>query len=198
MSCQYYIPLIILHLYPHFTYLDVYPFKSLNIMHNQYQGGHDNCFSTNQLCLHQGPQSMVVLDPALFALHVNQISTLPMPHKLVKTISKVTIHSGTLAVGPTTFNRTPKPNCYYNFTEMSHMSQQNLFVVPVLKIYGTKLPVHLLCTIINTSPSDVILPQKQHISEMKLLSNSDDSHSDIQFPQTNSYPSTSCKIYSNS
>ena len=64
-----------------------------------------------------------------------------------------------LAVVPTTFNGTPKPNCYYNFTEMSPKSQQNLFVVQVLKIFGTKLPVHLLCTIMNTSPNDVIMPK---------------------------------------
>ena len=90
-------------------------------------------FSTNQLHLHQGPQSIVVSDPALFPLHVNQISTLPPPHILVKTISQVTIPSRTLAIDPTTFNSKPKPDCYYNFTEMPHKSQQNLFVVPVLK-----------------------------------------------------------------
>ena len=56
-----------------------------------------------------------------------------------------------------TFNSTPKPNCYYDFTEMSYESQQNLFVVPVLKILDAKLPVHLLCTIISTSSDDVIL-----------------------------------------
>ena len=37
-------------------------------------------FSTNQLHLHQGPQFIVVSDPAPFPLHVNQISTLPPPY----------------------------------------------------------------------------------------------------------------------
>ena len=61
-----------------------------------------------------------------------------------------------LATAPTTFNSTPKSNCYYNFTEMSYKSQQNLFVVPVLKIFGAQLPVYLLCTIMYTN-LDVIL-----------------------------------------
>ena len=76
-----------------------------------------------------------------------------------------------LAVVPATFNSTPKPNYYYNFREMSYKSQQNLFVVPVLKIFSTKLLVHLLC---NTSPDDLILPKNWHIDEMKPLSNTDD------------------------
>ena len=97
---------------------------------------------------------------------------------------------------------------------MSHKSQQNLFIVPVLKFLGTKLPVHLLCTIRNTSPDGAILPKNWHMDEMKLLSTSDDSwhppsvnevthdiscdHIDVQHPQTDSFPSTSCKICSNS
>ena len=95
-------------------------------------------FSTNQLHLHQGPQSIVVSDPAPFPLHVNQIATLPPPDILAKTISQVTIPSRTLAIVPTTLNSTPKLNCYYNFTEMPHKSQQNLFVLPVPKMFGTK------------------------------------------------------------
>ena len=106
-------------------------------------------FSTNQLHLHQGPQSIVVSDPAPFSLHVNQTSTMFPPHILVKTVSQVAIPSRTLAIVPTIFNSTPKPNYYYNFTEMTHKSLQNLFVVPVLTIFGTKLPVHLLCTIMK-------------------------------------------------
>ena len=82
-----------------------------------------------------------------------------LKHILVKTISQVTIPLRMLAIAPTTFNSTPKPNCYYNFTEMPHKPQQNLFVVPVLKIFGTILPVYLLCTIINTSPNKVIVPK---------------------------------------
>ena len=64
-----------------------------------------------QLRLHQGPQSIVVSDPTPFPLHTYQISTLPPPHLLVKTISQVTVPSRTLAVVLTTFTSTPKPNC---------------------------------------------------------------------------------------
>ena len=93
----------------------------------------------------------------------------------IRTISQITIPSKTLAIVPTTFNRTPKPDCYYNFTGTPSMSEQNLFVVPLLKIFGTKLPVHLLCTIINAIPNDVILPKNWHISEMKPLNYTDNS-----------------------
>ena len=102
----------------------------------------------------------VVSDPAPFPIHINQISILPLPCLLVKTISQVTIPSITLVIVPNTFTNTPKPNCYYNFTGTPPMSEQNLFVVPLLKIFGTKLPVHPMCTIINSSPDDVILPKK--------------------------------------
>ena len=44
-------------------------------------------FSTKQLHLCQGPQSIVVLDPTPFSLHINQVSTLPPPHLLVTTIT---------------------------------------------------------------------------------------------------------------
>ena len=43
-------------------------------------------FSTKQLHLHEEPQSIVVLDPVPFPLHVNKIYILPPPH-IVKTIS---------------------------------------------------------------------------------------------------------------
>ena len=52
----------------------------LDFSHN-YLIGIDS-FSTKQLHLHQGPQSIVVLDPTPFPLHINQISTLPPPHLL--------------------------------------------------------------------------------------------------------------------
>ena len=119
--------------------------------------------------------SIVVLGPAPFPLHVNQISTMPPLHILVRTVLLVAIPSRMLAIVPATFNSTPKPNCYYYFTEMSYESQQNLFVVHVLKIFDVKLPLHLLCTIINTSPDDVILPKNWNIGEKKLLNNLDDS-----------------------
>ena len=54
----------------------------LDISHNYLIG--TDWFSTNQLHLHQGPQSIIVLDPAPFPLQVVQISTLPPPHVLVK------------------------------------------------------------------------------------------------------------------
>ena len=133
---------------------------------------------------------------------------------LVKTISQVTIPSRMIAIVPTTFNSTLKSNCYYNFTDMSQKLQQNLFVVPVLKIFSTKLPVHLMCTIINLSPDDVILAKSWDIGEMTPLNNSDDfwhplsinevthgissDHTDVQYPKTDSLPSTSCETHSNS
>ena len=79
-------------------------------------------FSTNQLLLHWGPLSSLVLDPTLFPLWV-KISTLPPPHKLVKMSSQDTIPSRTLVIVPTTFNSTPEPDCYYNFTEMPQKPQ---------------------------------------------------------------------------
>ena len=86
-------------------------------MHNYLIG--IDWFSTNQLHLHQGPQSIVVSDPTLFPLHGNQISILPTAHMLVKTKSKVTIPARTLAIVPTIFNNMVKPNCYHTFTEIS-------------------------------------------------------------------------------
>ena len=66
----------------------------------------------------------------------------------------------------------------------------------------------------NTNHNDIILPKNQHIGDMKLVSNSDDSwyppsvsevthdissnHIDAQYQQSDRYPSTSCKICSNS
>ena len=49
------------------------------------------------------------------------------------------IPPGALAIVPTIFNNTPEPNCYYNFTEMSYKPKQNIFVVPVLKIFVEKI-----------------------------------------------------------
>ena len=115
-------------------------------------------FCTKQSHLHQGPQSIVVSDPTPIPLHINQISTLPQPHLLVNTISQGTVPLRALAIILTTLKSTPKPNCYYNLTQSS--SEQNLFIVPLHKLFGTKLPVHLLCTVINTSPDDVILSKK--------------------------------------
>ena len=54
-------------------------------------------------------------------------------------------------------------------------SQQNLFVVTILKFFGKKIPVCLLRTIINASPDNVILHTNWHIGEMKPLSSIDDS-----------------------
>ena len=54
--------------------------------------------SANQLHLHQGPKSIIILDPTPFPLHVNQISTLPPLHILVKTASQDTIPLRALAI----------------------------------------------------------------------------------------------------
>ena len=111
--------------------------------------------------LHQGPKSIVISDPVPFPLHVNQMSTLPAPHILVKTVSQVTLPPRTLAIVPASFNSIPKPDSHYSFMEPSvlYKAQQNLFVVPVFKVFGKKLPVCLLCTIINIIPNDVFLPK---------------------------------------
>ena len=113
---------------------------------------------------------------------------------------------------PTIFNNTPKLNCYYTFTEISYQPQQNLFVVPVIKILGKNYH-YILCMIINTSPDNVILPKHWYIGKMILLNNSDDSwhppsvsevthnisldHIDVQYPKMHSFSQTSCKIHSN-
>ena len=96
------------------------------------------------------PKSVVTLDPAPFPLHVNQISTLPPPHILIKTFSQVTIPPRMIAIIPTTFNGIPKPNCHYSLLELlvQYELQEHLLVVPVLKIFGKKLPSCFLCTLI--------------------------------------------------
>ena len=83
-----------------------------------------DCFSYNQLHLHQGPKSIVISDPAPFPLHINHISTLPLPPPR------------TIAIVPTIYNGVPRPKCHYNFIEPSvpYESQQHLFVVHVLKL----------------------------------------------------------------
>ena len=63
---------------------------------------------------------------------------------------------------------------YYNLTGTQFTSEQNLFVVP-LEIFGAKLPVHLLCTIINISPDVVILPKNCLIGVMTPLNYSNKS-----------------------
>ena len=82
-----------------------------------------------------------------------------------------------IAVITTTFNGIPKPNCDHSLIEslVQHESQQHLLVVPVLKILVRKLPLCLLCTIINTGSDNIVLPQNRHLGEMKPLSDIDDS-----------------------
>ena len=93
-------------------------------------------------------------------------------------------------------------------------SEQNLFVVPVLKILGQTLPVCILCTIINTSSDGIVLPKKHHLGEMKLLSSIadplkpsavnevtydiDSNNVDAQWMQPDSSPYNQCKTHSNS
>ena len=116
---------------------------------------------------------------------------------------------------PATFNGIPKPVCHYSSMEPSvpYESRQNLFAVPILKIFGKKLPVHLLFTIINASSDDVVLPKIQHLGEMKPLSSIDDppkpsavnkvtynidsDYVDTQWMQPDSSPYNQCKIHSN-
>ena len=58
-------------------------------------------FLAKQLCLHQGPQSIVVSDPASFPLYVNQICILPLPHILVKNL---TSHNAFKDISNSSFN----------------------------------------------------------------------------------------------
>ena len=64
----------------------------LDFSHN-YQIGID-WFSVNHLHLHQGPESIVVLDHTPFPLHINQISILPPSCILMKTTSQVPYQPG--------------------------------------------------------------------------------------------------------
>ena len=134
-----------------------------------------NWFSTKQLHLHQVPQSIVVPDPTPFPLHINQISTLPPPHLLVKTRTQVTVPSRTLAIVPATLTGIPKPNHYYSLTSTQPSLEQNLILIPLLKIFGAKLPKHLLCAVINTSCNNITLLKNWHIGEMASLSHSNNS-----------------------
>ena len=111
----------------------------------------------------------VVSDPTPFPLQITKISMPHPPHLLVKTSSQITVSSRTLAIVPATITGNPKPECYYSLTRTHCSLEQNLFIVLLLKIFGKKLPVHLLCTVINTSPDDIILPKNQHIGEMTPL-----------------------------
>ena len=95
-----------------------------------------------------------------------------------------------------------------------HESQQHLLVVPVLKMFGKKLPLHLLCKIINTSSDEVVLPKNRHLGEMKLISNTDDflqplvvnevthatdsNHVDAQWMQSRNSSQNQCRTSSNS
>ena len=111
--------------------------------------------------LHQGPKSIVISDPAPFPLHITQIFTILPAHILINTVSQVTISLRKIAIVPATFNGIPKHDSHYKFMEPFGLyeSQQHLFVVPVLKIFSKELPVCLLCTIINTSSDDIVLPK---------------------------------------
>ena len=129
----------------------------LDFSHNYLIG--INCLVENQLHLHQCPHSVVVSDSVPFPLHINQISTLPPPHILVKTISQVMLPIRTLAIVPTTLTNNPQNNCYYYVTSIQSTLDPNLFVVPPLKIFSTKLLTNLLCSVINISPDNVILPK---------------------------------------
>ena len=123
---------------------------------------------------------------------------------LVRTKSQVTIPLRTLAIVPAMFNSTSNHHYYLTTSQKSQESQQ---------IYGTKLILCLLCTTINTSPDNVILPQNWNIGEMRLLSNTDghlnpsaisevtrdisSDHIDEQWMQQGSYSSTPCKVHGN-
>ena len=107
-------------------------------------------------------------DHAPFPLCKNQISNLPPPHILVKTISQVTILARTLATVPTTFINPHKMECYYNLTGTQATADynQNILLYPSSKIFNAKLPPNLLCTVINIGPNDITLSKNRHIGEL--------------------------------
>ena len=94
-----------------------------------------------------------------------------------------------------------------------HKSQQHL-LVPVLRIFSEKLPVHLLCILINTSSDDIVLPKNLHLGEKKLLSSTDDplkplvvnevtyaidpNHVDTQWMQSDNFSYNQCRTSYNS
>ena len=84
---------------------------------------------------------------------------------------KVTIPARTLAVVPTTFTSPTKTNCYYDLSGTQSITDQDHFEVPLLKIFSTKLPTNLLCTIINTGPDHISLPRNRHIGKLMPLNN---------------------------
>ena len=81
-----------------------------------------------------------------------------------------------IAILHTSFNCIPKPNCHYSLKEslLQHVLQQHLLVVQVLKIFGEKLPLYLLCMIVSTSSDEIVLPQNRHFGGLKPFSNIDD------------------------
>ena len=87
----------------------------LDFYHN-YLNGID-WLSSNQLHLNQGPKVIVISGPTPFPLHINQISMLLPPHIFIKTVLQATMPPRTIAIVPTTFNGTPKPDCQYIFME---------------------------------------------------------------------------------
>ena len=134
-----------------------------------------NWFSTKQLHLHQGLLINCSVGPHIIPFtHYTNIYTAPL-HILVKTNSQVTIPTRTLVTVPTTLTSIPTNNCYYNLPGTQSILDQNLFVVPLLKIFSTKLPTNLLCTVINISPDNVVLPRNRHIEELNPLNHSDTS-----------------------
>ena len=119
----------------------------LDYSHNYLMG--IDWFSSNQLHLHQGLKSIVTSDPAPFLLHVNQISTLPLPHICVQMVSQGTILPRMIALIPTTFNGIPKPNCHYNeYFDNIHFS--------ILCIFGDKLQNYTFFGILGTKRHECI------------------------------------------
>ena len=80
-----------------------------------------------------------------------------------------------IAMIPTTFTGIPKPNCHYSSIEsLIQHELQHLLVVSVLTSFGTKLPLGLLCMIVNTSSDEIVVPKNRHLGKMKPISKIDD------------------------
>ena len=106
-----------------------------------------------------------------FPICINQISTLPPPHILIRTILQVTIPARTLAVVPINFTTPPKVNCYKDLSGTHSITDtdQDLFIVPLLEIFSVKISTTLLCTIIYTNPNHVTLLRNKHTGKLSPL-----------------------------
>ena len=83
------------------------------------------------------------------SIPLRTLAILPMPHLIVYPNLTVIIAS---------------------WNHQSCMSYSKIFLLWQYLKSGRNTQICLLCTIINTSSGDIVLPETQHLGEMKLLS----------------------------